>query len=298
MADEKVNVPGVSGEQRRASNYGTGTLAEIRNADLTFATGDAIGYVTPAGANPPVAFEDPLTPPWNCLGWLDTTGYTFKNTETTKDIGAAGTLSAIRTVITGGTKEFSFIALESMNPIVRALFDDVNLSQLIPPAARVDAGCGTTLGSATVTDTHITLADVGNTVQGTGIPDGAVIDSVVASTSFVMNMVASATGASVAVSVGGNTVSYVFPSRPSGNLWSLLFDTLDGDKRVRAFAPSALITTRGDDVYTQADVESLNMTATLYPEPIAIGSQPAVVGTLARYVDYGSTYNIVTPGFQ
>jgi hypothetical protein len=298
MADEKVNVPGRSGEQRQATNYGTGTLAEIRNADLTFATGDAVGYASVQGTNPPVAFEDPLTPPWNCLGWLDTTGYTFKNTETTKDIGAAGTLSAIRTVITGGTKEISFIALESMNPIVRALFDDIAITQLTPPVARVDAGCGTTNGSATVTDTHITTADVGNTVQGAGIQDGAVIDSVVASTSFVMNMVATATAASIPISVGGNTVSYVFPSRPSGNLWCLLFDTLDGDKRVRAYAPSAMITTRGDDVYTQADVESLNMTATLYPEPIAIGAAAAVVGTLARYVDYGSTYNIVTPGFQ
>jgi hypothetical protein len=297
MADEKVNQPGVSGEQRRASNYGTGTLAEIRNADLTFATGDAVGYATPAGVTAPLGFEDPLTPPWYCLGWLDTTGYTFKNTETTKDIGAAGTLSAIRTVITGGTKELSFIALESMNPIVRALFDDVSVTQLTPAVTRADAGCGTTLNSATVTDTHITTADVGATVHGAGIPLGAVIDSVVASTSFVMNVVATATGASISLSIGGDTVNYVFPSRPSGTLWSMLFDTLDGDKKVRAFAPSALITTRGDDVYTQADVESLNMTATLYPVPITIGSQAAVTGTMARYVNYGAAYDITAPGF-
>jgi hypothetical protein len=157
MTDDKVNVPGRSGEQRRGSSFGTGTLAEIRNADLTFATGDAVGYASAAGVTAPLGFEDPLTPPWNCLGWLDTTGYTFKNTETTKDIGAAGTLSAIRTVITGGTKELSFIALESMNPIVRALYDDVSVAQLTPAVTRVDAGCGTTAGSATVTDTHITV---------------------------------------------------------------------------------------------------------------------------------------------
>lgn len=106
--------------------------AELKSNLNTFAAGDVVAYVAVpniATAGLPVGFEDlsTLTPAgsWRCLGWLDVSGYIFKNDETIKDIGAAGTLSSIRTVLTGGMKSGQFTALEAMNPFVRALYDDV-----------------------------------------------------------------------------------------------------------------------------------------------------------------------------
>ncbi len=66
-----------------------------------------------------------------------------------------------------------------------------------------DAGCGVTKNSATVTDTHIKAADAGELVSGPGIPANAVITSVSAGVSFVMNVQATVTTASATVSVGG-----------------------------------------------------------------------------------------------
>jgi len=108
------------------------TTAEVKNNSALFAAGDVVAYVatpSPALSTVPVGFEDlsTLTPAnsWRCLGWLDVSGYIFKLDETTKDIAAAGTLSSIRTILTGGQKSAQFTALEAMNPYVRALYDDV-----------------------------------------------------------------------------------------------------------------------------------------------------------------------------
>lgn len=106
--------------------------AELKNNANLFAAGDVVAYVAvPNIANPgvPIGFEDlsTLMPAnsWRCLGWLDVSGYIFKLDETTKDIPAAGTLSSIRTVLTGGQKSAQVTALEAMNPYVRSLYDDV-----------------------------------------------------------------------------------------------------------------------------------------------------------------------------
>ena len=63
---------------------------------------------------------------------------------------------------------------------------------------RVDAGCRTTSGSSTVTDTHITSGDVGQDVTGTGIPAGATIEAVTPSTSFTLSAPATATATGTA----------------------------------------------------------------------------------------------------
>lgn len=56
-----------------------------------------------------------------------------------------------------------------------------------------DTGCGTTSGSATVTDLNAAATYVGATVSGSGIPAGAVVLSVTPGVSFVMNTTATAT---------------------------------------------------------------------------------------------------------
>ena len=65
-------------------------------------------------------------------------------------------------------------------------------------SGRVDAGCRTTSGSSTVTDTHITSGDVGQDVTGTGIPAGATIKAVTPSTSFTLSAPATATATGTA----------------------------------------------------------------------------------------------------
>ncbi|MCL2728805.1 MAG: phage tail protein [Actinomycetia bacterium] len=117
--------------------------ADIRNANFTYAAGDVLMYVAATGTEPPEGFEDLDGAVWKCLGWIDTTGGIFALTYTTKDIGACGSLSAIRTIVTGGTKTLQFQCLEPMNPYVRALFDDVPVEQIEP-----DSGGG---GSSNVT---------------------------------------------------------------------------------------------------------------------------------------------------
>lgn len=62
------------------------------------------------------------------------------------------------------------------------------------PAARVDAGCGTTNTSPVVTDAAITAGDVGKPVSGTGIPAGTTIIGVTPGVSFTMSANATATG--------------------------------------------------------------------------------------------------------
>lgn len=106
-------------------------MTDTRNADFTFAAGDTIGYVADLGTPAPTAFED-LAAPWICLGWLDTGGYIFKLAEALKDVNASGTLDPIRTITTGAPKTLQANYLEPMNPAVRSLYDDVDMSLLQP----------------------------------------------------------------------------------------------------------------------------------------------------------------------
>lgn len=108
-------------------------MVDTRNADLTFAAGDVIAYYSQLGTSPPAGFAE-LSTPWMCLGWVETSGTTFKLAEALKDVMAAGTLDPIRTVLTAAPKTFEVTFLEALNPAVRSLFDDVPITDLQPAA--------------------------------------------------------------------------------------------------------------------------------------------------------------------
>lgn len=277
-----VRTPGglIVGDDSDGTFVGTtSNPADTRDADNTFAAGDCVAYIAAIGTTAPVGFELLTASMWHCLGWLDTAGGIFSLSHTTKDVGAAGSLTAIRTVITGGNKTLQVTCLEALNPYARALFDDVPPTALAP-VGRVDPGCGTTSASAVVTDAAAALGDVGSKVTGTGIATGATIISVVAGTSFTMSANATATG-SVSVTVTPNFSKYVLPEVPLDNKYCLVFDTIDGVKPMRLFAPSAKVTARGNDQIQQADAEMLQMTFTFYPTDIN-----GVRGDLVRYMGY------------
>ncbi len=114
-------------------------MTDTRNADLTYAAGDVIGYCaqlgTPAPAGP--ASVVTLAAPWICLGWIETSGAIYKYAKAVKDITAAGTLDPIRTLITGAPKTIEATFQEGFNPMVRALYDDVDVSSLQPSTGTI-----------------------------------------------------------------------------------------------------------------------------------------------------------------
>lgn len=188
-------------------------LLDTRDSGLVYAAGDVLVYSNTEGATSPVGFED-LVAPWLCMGWIDTSGITFKLSESLKDVNAAGTLEAIRTLVTAAPKTFDATFVEGLNPVVRAAYDDVDISDLAP-----------TSGVAT----------------------------------------------------------YTLPEIPSDNRRAYIFDTFDGDKRLRSYIPSGKVTTRGNDQQQQADATMLALTFTAYPAPIG-----AVRSAVKRYINYGS----------
>ena len=104
----------------------TGTYKDNTNL---YAAGDVVAWIgQPNNANPPQGFEDPTTLGsglYKCCGWSDVSGYIFKLDETIKDIPAAGVLTPVRSILTGGVKTAQLVFLEALNPYVRSLYDDV-----------------------------------------------------------------------------------------------------------------------------------------------------------------------------
>lgn len=188
-------------------------VLDTRDSGLVYAAGDVLVYSAVEGHTSPTGFED-LTAPWLCMGWIDTTGVTFKLTEALKDVNAAGTLEAIRTLVTGAPKTFDATFVEGLNPVVRAAYDDVPITSLQPTAG-------------------------------------------------------------VAV--------YTLPEIPTPQRRAYIFDTFDGDKRLRSYIPSGQVTTRGNDQQQQADATQLALTFTAYPA--VIGS---VRSAVKRYINFGS----------
>jgi len=96
---------------------------------LLYAAGDVVIWAgQPNNGSPPTAFEDPSSLGsgiYKCCGWTDVSGYIFKLDETIKDIPAAGVLTPVRSILTGGSKTVQAIFLEALNPYVRSLYDDV-----------------------------------------------------------------------------------------------------------------------------------------------------------------------------
>jgi hypothetical protein len=200
---------------------------------LLYAAGDVVAWLgIPNSAKPPLAFEDPSTlgttgNEYVCLGWVDVAGYIFKLDETIKDIPAAGILTPVRSILTGGVKTVQATFLEALNPYVRGLYDDVSVfplatSPLMPPATPV-------------------------------------------------------------APLAANQVVYVLPDPPADNRYSLIFDSIDGLKRQRLYAPFAKVTARGNDQAQQGDIVMTDMTFTFYPGTIGAVTNAVV----QRTIDYG-----------
>jgi hypothetical protein len=123
----------------------TPSTGPYKDNTLLYAAGDVVVWAGPPNsATPPLGFEDVSTlgtgaNAYRCLGWADVSGYIFKLDETIKDIPAAGVLTPVRSILTGGVKTAQIVFLEALNPYVRSLYDDVPIfpvttSPLAPPA--------------------------------------------------------------------------------------------------------------------------------------------------------------------
>lgn len=202
-----------------------------KDDEMLYAAGDVVVWVgLPNNDKPPLAFEDPTTlttASYQCLGWVDVAGYIFKLDETIKDIPAAGILTPVRSILTGGMKTAQCTFLEALNPHVRALYDDVPIFPLtnspLKPATTV-------------------------------VPP-----------------------------LEANQVSYILPDPPYDNRYALIFDSIDGAKRQRLYAPFAKVTARGNDQAQQGDIVMTDMTFTFYPGTIGTVNNAVV----QRTVDYG-----------
>lgn len=197
-------------------------MVDTRNSDNFFAAGDAVAFIAAAGTAPPTGFED-LPDPWICMGWISTGGLNFKLAATQKEVMAAGTLNSLRTITSEEIKTWDIEFLESLNPAVRSLYDDVPMALLQPSS--------------------------------------------------------------------GTVASYVLPETPSNLRYAYVFDAIDGDKRLRSYAPAGGITSRGSDQQQQSDAETIQMTVTAYP--LLVGG---VMTTVKRYIDYGAESDL-TPFF-
>lgn len=80
-----------------------------------------------------------------------------------------------------------------------------------------------------------------------------------------------------------NSVSYIIPDPPADNRYSFIFDSIDGTKQQRLYAPFAKVTARGNDQAQQGDIVMTDMTVTCYPG--TIGATPNAV--LQRSINYG-----------
>jgi len=201
-----------------------------KNNNLLYAAGDVVVWIGQPNVGPPLGFEDPSSlsaGTYKCLGWVDVAGYIFKLDETTKDVPAAGVLTPIRTLITGGSKTVQATFLEGMNPYVLALYDDVPVF----PVASMPLKASTTAASA--------------------LPI--------------------------------NSAVYTIPDPPADNRYGLIFDSIDGVKQERLYAPFAKVTARGNRQAQQGDIVTTDLTFTFYPG--TIGSNTAAVAQ--RAVNYG-----------
>lgn len=215
------------------------TPAPTKDNELLYAAGDVIVWIGPPNTGCPTDFEDMQTVNgYVCAGWVDTSGYIFKLDETIKDIPAAGVLTPIRSILTGGSKSVQATLLEGLNPHARALYDDVPIFPLTTSPLK----------------------------PGAGPP--------------------------------ANIASYVIPDPPDDNRYSVVWDSIDGTKAMRLYAPFAKVTARGNDQVQQADVTSLDITWTMYPGIIDDGAT-SVPGVAKRFINYGkdvSGYFVATSG--
>ena len=194
-----------------------------KDNSLLYAAGDVIVWLAAQNtAGPVTGFEDITTlTGFYCLGWVDTSGYIFKLDETTKDIPAAGTLTPVRTILTGGSKSAQMTLLEGQNPYARSLYDDVPVFPVTTSPLKPAAG-----------------------------------------PPYIAN--------------------YTIPDPPADNRYAMIWDSIDGTKAMRLYAPNCKVTARGNDQVQQADIESFDITVTMYPGNVA-GS----IYVAKRFIQYG-----------
>ncbi|MGW1998152.1 hypothetical protein [Embleya sp. NPDC001921] len=113
-------------------------MTDTRNADLAYGADDFLVFVAPLGTPKPTDFTA-LTAPWVCLGWMAKSGGEWTPNEERKELEAAGSLGPIATKITKADRTMKFTAEEAMNPLVRALYDNVSLTTLAPGASGIIA---------------------------------------------------------------------------------------------------------------------------------------------------------------
>jgi hypothetical protein len=326
---------------------GNGTLfaagpTPVKDNTLLYAAGDVVVYVGMPNVGCPLGFEDPATITGNTyrsLGWVNTSGFIFKLDETIKDIPAAGVLTPIRSILTGGTKTVQANILEALNPYARSLFDDVPIFPLansplkptgiaapVAPTLATAATGGTVLaGTYQVITTYVTAAgESGASPSASQVTTGSVSTLTVTSpvtqpgvtgwnayvtqaggsvytrqnaspltigTPFVLTAPPTSTGA-VPPSGALFPASYVIPDPPADNRYGLIFDSHDGFKQMRLYAPYTKVTARGNDQVQQADIEPLDLTWTFYPGTINDGTNPSVTGVAKRFINYGQDMSV------
>lgn len=111
-------------------------MTDTRNADLTFGASDYLVHMAALNTASPAGFVVPASP-WLCLGWVTTDGGTFSIEDETTDIQAAGSLEPIRTLNSRSTKTIQATFQEALNPLIRALYDNVPVASLEPTSGTV-----------------------------------------------------------------------------------------------------------------------------------------------------------------
>lgn len=185
-------------------------MTDTRNADLTFGADEYIVYVATRDTAAPSLMADPDPTAWTCAGWVSTDGGTFKSDKTTKDITAAGSVEPIRTLQVSAVRTVQATFQEFLNPVVRALADNVPVETLNPTAG---------------------------------------------------------------------VVSYALPDKPADLHYAFLFDTLDGSKKVRLYAPNGMVDSQGDEQPQQGSEAATQLTFKFY--------KGASANAVTRVIDFG-----------
>ncbi|MGW1828824.1 phage tail tube protein [Streptomyces tubercidicus] len=74
-----------------------------------------------------------------------------------------------------------------------------------------------------------------------------------------------------------DVATYALPDKPADLRYAFIFDTIDGSKRIRLYAPNGKITDRGDEKPQTDDVMSVDMTMKFFK---GAGNSAAVTRTL------------------
>lgn len=151
-------------------------------------------------------------------------------------------------------------------------------------AARVDAACATNSGSTAVTDTHAAAGDLpGSYITGAGIPAGTEIVTVTPGTGYTISQAATATSASVSLTVGGGSVDSIVGD------WSKLLVGIRRDVTVEMF-DSGVITNAAGVV----ELNLMQQDAVAFRITMRIGSLIVTPPGDSNYTGLRSPFSLVT----